>query len=260
MKYRLYIDEVGDPGLEAVKDPRYRYLSLTGVIMELDYVNKNVFHELESLKKKYFHSHVDDPVILHRKELVNKRYPFRTLRDENVRDAFDKDLLHLLNRLDYKVITVVIDKLEHKMRYQTWQQDPYHYSLRVLLERYILFLQKIGFTGDVMAESRGGKEDMRLKASYSGVYNEGTEYVAVEDFGRFLTSRQLKVKQKNSNIAGLQIADLVAHPSYKATLARKNKQSLPSNFGGEIAQILEKEKYYRSPNGRIDGWGRKCLP
>jgi hypothetical protein len=41
---------------------------------------------------------------------------------------------------------------------------------------------------------------------------------------------------------------------------RTNKQSLPSNFGGEIAQILEKEKYYQSPNGRIDGWGRKCLP
>ncbi|MBW1607803.1 MAG: hypothetical protein JRJ74_06855 [Deltaproteobacteria bacterium] len=83
---------------------------------------------------------------------------------------------------------------------------------------------------------------------------------AVEEFGRFLTSRQLKVKQKTNNVAGLQIADLVAHPSYRATLARKNKQSLPLNFGGEIAQILEKEKYYRSPNGRIDGWGRKCLP
>ena len=101
---------------------------------------------------------------------------------------------------------------------------------------------------------------MRLKASYRRVYNEGTEYEAVEEFGRFLTSRQLKVKQKTNNVAGLQIADLVAHPSYRATLARKNKQSLPLNFGGEIAQILEKEKYYRSPNGRIDGWGRKCLP
>jgi len=111
-----------------------------------------------------------------------------------------------------------------------------------------------------MAESRGGKEDMRLKASYKRVYNEGTEYVAVEKFATFLTSRQLKVKQKSNNIAGLQIADLVAHPSYKATLARKNKQSLPSNFGGKIARILEKEKYYCSPNGKIDGWGRKCLP
>jgi len=51
MKYRLYIDEVGDPGLKAAKDPRYRYLSLTGIIMELDYVNSvhpemALFHNL----------------------------------------------------------------------------------------------------------------------------------------------------------------------------------------------------------------------
>jgi len=34
---------------------------------------------------------------------------------------------------------------------------------------------------------------------------------------------------------------------------RTNNQNLPSNFGGEIAQILGKEKYYSSPNGRIGG-------
>jgi hypothetical protein len=36
---------------------------------------------------------------------------------------------------------------------------------------------------------------------------------------------------------------------------RTNNQNLPSNFGGEIAQILEKKKYYCSQNGIIDGWG-----
>ena len=111
-----------------------------------------------------------------------------------------------------------------------------------------------------MAESRGGKEDMRLKASYRRVFHEGTEYVDAEAFTRYLTSRQLKVKQKSNNIAGLQIADLLAHPSYRSTLARKNKQSLPSDFGGKIARLLEKEKYYRSPAGKIYGWGRKWLP
>jgi len=82
MKYRLCIDEVGDPGLEAAKDPRYRYLSLTGIIMELDYVNKKVFHEFESLKNKYFHSHVDDPVILHRKELFRSIYELNARKCE----------------------------------------------------------------------------------------------------------------------------------------------------------------------------------
>jgi len=260
LKYRLYIDEVGNPGLESSKDPRHRYLSLTGIVMELGYVDEVVSPELEGLKRKYFHCHVDEPIILHRKEIINQKYPFRSLRDEKRRKAFDRDLLRLLNNLEYTVITVVIDKLEHKARYQVWQQDPYHYSLRILLERYVLFLKDLGLTGDVMAESRGGKEDMRLKRSYERVFKEGTEYVTFQTFDKYLTSRQLKVKQKSNNIAGLQIADLVAHPSFKATLARRNKRSLPSNFGGRIAYILEKKKYYRSASGKIDGWGRKWLP
>ena len=260
VKYRLYVDEVGNPGLQSAEDPRHRYLSLTGIILELDYVDKIVFSSLEGLKKKYFHSHVDDPIIFHRKEMVNTRYPFKQLRSEVIRNAFDNDLIRLLKKLDYIVITIVLDKLEYRIRYKKWQADPYHYSLRVLLERYVLFLTNNNFVGDVMAESRGGKEDMRLKASYKKVYKEGTEYVGAEEFQKYLTSGELKVKQKSNNIAGLQLADLLAHPSYKATLARRNRRKLASNFGGEIAQILEKTKYYRSPTDKIEGWGRKWLP
>ena len=173
MKYRLYIDEVGNPGLECSKDPRHRYLSLTGIMMELGYVDTIVFAELENLKRKYFHSHVDDPVILHRKELVNQKYPFHSLRNEKIRKEFDQDLLRLLEDLEYTVVTVVIDKFEHKTRYQVWQQDAYHYCLRILLERYVLFLKDLELTGDVMAESRGGKEDMRLKSLTEGSLKRG---------------------------------------------------------------------------------------
>jgi hypothetical protein len=36
--YRLYIDETGNPDLKAsLRDPNHRFLSLTGVIMHLDY-------------------------------------------------------------------------------------------------------------------------------------------------------------------------------------------------------------------------------
>jgi len=37
MKYRIYIDEVGNPDLESCDDPNHRFLSLTGVIVALDY-------------------------------------------------------------------------------------------------------------------------------------------------------------------------------------------------------------------------------
>lgn len=260
MKHRLYIDEVGNADLNASADPNHRYLSLTGVIVELDYVQRVLFPQLEALKKRYFGSHPDEPICLHRKELVNRRPPFAALRNPDVERSFNHSLLNLLRTLNYTVITVVIDKLEHHQRYQVWRYDPYHYALAVLVERFVAWLREHNAVGDVMAESRGGKEDRRLKDSFERIYERGTEYVRPDEFARWFTSKQLKVKGKENNIAGLQLADLLAHPSFKATLAHHIGDGLPGNFGGEIARILEAEKYYRTYRGKVDGWGRKWLP
>lgn len=37
-KYRIYIDEVGNPDVESSDNPNHRFLSLTGVIIDLEYV------------------------------------------------------------------------------------------------------------------------------------------------------------------------------------------------------------------------------
>lgn len=260
MKYRMYIDEVGNSDLGASQDPNHRYLSLTGVALELGYVDEHLFPRLESLKRKFFGSHPDEPIVLHRKELVNKKPPFQALRDSAVELAFNEEILELLHSTDYTVFTVVIDKLEHRQRYQVWKYDPYHYCLLILVERFVLWLKKRNLVGDVMAESRGGKEDRRLKDSFERVYDNGSQFVNRQEFTAHLTSRQLKVKPKSNNIAGLQLADLIAHPSYKSTLVRREQQPLPENFGGKISEILEREKYDRDAQGQLDGWGRKWLP
>jgi len=192
VKYRMYVDEVGNPDLNASYDHRHRHLSLTGVIIELGHVVAQVFPRLEDLKRRFFGSHPDNPIILHRKDLVNARPPFQCLRDPPTRTKFDSELLQLLAELDYVVITVVIDKQAHVEQYRVWQYDPYHYCMKVLLERYVMWLQGIRAEGDVMAESRGGKEDRRLKASFLGLTEAGTEHIGVETFQRWLTSKQLK--------------------------------------------------------------------
>lgn len=123
-KYRMYVDEVGNPDLKASDDPNHRYLSLTGVILELDYVKNVVAPSLEDLKRRYFASHPDEPVILHRKELVNKRRPFHVLKDPLVERRFNEELLTLLDGLEYVAITAVIDKAQH--RQQTWSGASTH--------------------------------------------------------------------------------------------------------------------------------------
>ncbi|MCI0513574.1 DUF3800 domain-containing protein [candidate division KSB1 bacterium] len=137
LKYRIYIDEVGNHDLEHVDNPNQRYLSLTGVIFKLDYVAQVLFPKLEALKTKFFKSHPDEPTILHRKELINKKPPFEILNHPDITESFDAELLTLLEDLEYTVITVVIDKKQ----YSVWRFDPYHYCLRVVIERFVLFLR-----------------------------------------------------------------------------------------------------------------------
>ncbi len=255
-KYRIYIDEVGNPDLGSSDNPNHRFLSLTGVILDLRYVEAVVHPQMESLKAKYFRSHPDEPVIFHRKEMVNAKPPFEILKDREKLNQFDRELLSLMAAWEYTIISVCLDKKNHKETYTTWRYDPYHYCLAVLLERFVFFLNQHGSQGDVMAESRGGKEDMRLKASFAKMWNDGTEYVEPEQFQQALTSRQLKVKLKTNNISGLQLTDLVAHPSRNEIL---REQGLLGHEMGDFAEKvirLLQTKYYQR-DGRI--FGKKFL-
>ncbi len=258
-KFRIYIDEVGNNDLDSSNNPNHRYLSLTGIIFELDYVKKIVTPQLSSLKEKYFEPHPDEPIIFHRKELVNKKYPFQSLRNPDIEHKFNNDLLTLLKNFEFTVISVLIDKKEHKIKYSTWKYDPYHYCMEIILERFFFFLENNDALGDVMIESRGGKEDMRLKKSYSRIFEKGTHFVEAERLNKRLTSKELKVKPKMLNIAGLQLADLVAHPSRRMMFRVYNiEEGKKYPFGEKIISVI-KTKYYKGKDG-IEGYGIKLLP
>ena len=157
-----------------------------------------------------------------------------------------------LTQWEYSVISVCLDKKTHKETYDVWRYDPYHYCLALLLERFVFFLEHRDGKGDVIAESRGSKEDRRLKQSFLRLWNEGTEYLSPERFQNVLTSKQLKVKPKANNISGLQLADIIAHPSRNEIL---QENDLLSNelapFAKKVIGILQ-AKYYRE-GGRVFG-------
>jgi hypothetical protein len=145
--------------------------------------------------------------------------------------------------MGYTVITVCLDKKKHKEMYTVWRYDPYHYCLAILLERFNFCLNRREGQGDVMAESRGGKEDRRLKDSFARLWSQGTEYVRPEQLQRAFTSKQLKVKPKSLNVSGLQLADLIAHPSRSEILDENGLLGRPLGaFAKEVIEIL-KEKY-----------------
>jgi hypothetical protein len=262
MLCRLYVDEVGNGDLKAAAtDPNLRYLSLTGILTNTMLHDSAIQPEIDQLKIDLF-GHKDDlPVILHRREIVRREGPFSVLRDPGVDKMFRFRLLHAVRSMPYLAITVTIDKKEHLDRYQVWRFDPYHYCLQCLVERYVLWLNRHDVTGDVVIETRFRKVDKKLKASFQRIYNDGTEYVRKDVAQRRLTSHEIKLKSKKTNCAGLQLCDMIAHPSFRAM--RREREKLPrlNDLGYEIVDILEDRKYARNPTTKqIDGWGRKWLP
>lgn len=260
--YRVYIDEVGTHDLVHADDSNQRFLSLTGVILESEF-SLNIFQpEFNDLKTRYFQKDPDIPIILHRKELVNRVPPFENLRNAEIEKRFNNDLLKLLKDLDFRVITVVLDKKAHRDQYQMWHYHPYHYCLKVLLERYVLFLHYGNHRGDVFVEKRGGKEDQKLIDSYERLYNSGSDNIKKEIWQNCLTSSTLHLRKKEANINGLQLADIIAHPSRREILVENNLINDSRDvFGNRITEILNSSKYIRHfKTGQIIGYGKKLLP
>jgi hypothetical protein len=256
--YRIFIDEVGNHDMRSSADPFHQYLGLTGAIMRLAYEQGPFSAALETIKALIFH---DPLIVFHRREMIDASPPFEVLRDAEVRSQLDALLLQLLASATYRVFTVVIDKKEHQRKYTVWRFHPYHYCLTVMLERYVLFLVRMNMTGDVMTESRGRKENMQLEKAFRYIYDNGTVHVPARIFQERLTSRELKIKSKSANIAGLQFADLIANPSCRSLICEKTNAEMKAKFGIQVEEILKKHKYLRSPvNGAIIGWGKKWLP
>ncbi|MBA4364793.1 MAG: hypothetical protein C0398_02155 [Coprothermobacter sp.] len=256
---RMYIDECGSASMRNVSASN-RYLSLTGVIVDSDYHRSTITPDLTAFKQRYWSLDDDDPVILHRCDMHSCTGQFAFLRDPGQRSVFNSDLLSLLSRWDYTVITATIDKQAHLSKYHSWAYEPYSYCVEVLTEKYVLWLHQRNRTGDVLAEARGGNEDMALKKAYSDWYVAGTRYADAGLCHERLSSRELKLKRKDANISGLQIADLVAQPSFRYGLALHNGTTASSTYERDVITLLCNSKYNRKRDGTIDGYDTKWLP
>ncbi|PYX75248.1 MAG: hypothetical protein DMG78_04730, partial [Acidobacteria bacterium] len=93
------------------------------------------------------------------------------------------------------------------------------------------------------------------------IYARGTDHVPDRLFKTRLTSTEIKLKPKTENIAGLQLADLIASPSCRELICRQNREEMTAEFGQKVVEILYKKKYLRSIyDGHVTGWGTKWLP
>lgn len=262
-RYRLYVDESGDHVLydqSTLCMPGHRYLALLGCVFRDDeYV---AFHNaLTALKQQHFPHSPDEPVILHRTDMINFRGPFWRLRDQDYRAAFEDSLIAMLAGASFRIVIVVTDKLRLKTEYREQAWHPYHLAMGFLMQRYCAFLNHVNRTGDVMAESRGRTENELLAGAYQHTYAHGDMFHRADWYRRVLTSNQVKLKPKDKNISGLQLADVLAHPLKQRVLHEHGSiEELEGGFGVRLAEAAE-DKYNRHLyDGRVEGYGKVLFP
>lgn len=260
-RFRLFFDETGNGDLHAAdKSPNERYLSVTGIVVRQDHHDRYVTRRLNLLKANLLGATAENPIILHRRDIMRQEGPFKPLRNEHIRKEFDARLAAIIAEVIAVAFTVSIDKLEHKTRYTVWQHSPYHYVMECLVERFVKWLEKYDRVGDVMGEARDPTHDKQLRRSYSRLYQKGNTYHTAAQFQARLTTGELKLVAKRADVAGVQLADVLAHPAHRALKFAQLKEPLPDDYGTFLARILERYSYDRHPERGVPGFGTKWLP
>ncbi len=242
--YRLYIDESGDHSYRGVDSEQTdrRYLCLLGCAFNVDEYSESFCPAMGKLKVKYFGQGPDDPVILHREEMVAKHGVFSVLIDAARNKEFCEDFISLIEDQHFRLFAVVVDKFGTQgKKYGPLPTHPYHIGVLAMMERYYGWLNFTKGHGDVLAESRGGREDSQLKSAYRTVYDSGTRFRGAEFFQSALTSKEIKLKKKEHNIVGLQLADLLAYPVRREMLHEVKRGNAPSGFTKAIADSLSRK-------------------
>lgn len=265
----MYLDESGDHTISAQSAVGRRYLGLVGL-----FIRDDVSQRLSGRMSEFKRAHLwpfdpDEPPILHRAEIVRNQGSFYRLQDDEARKRFDDDLLDLIGETQFTVVAVVIDKRTHGGKHYRRVTHPYQYCMAAMMARYCGWLNFFSRQGDAMAEARGGVEDRELRRVYTEVYQTGVskkyfgffgrQFVTGEIAKRVLVSSKLKTKPKDKNIAGLQLADILAHPLTRDVLLSRGLIASLDDYAQRIADIVKPKYNNRVGTGQIEGYGRVFL-
>lgn len=215
MKYSVFIDECGEHNLETI-DSTQPIFCLGGIIMNEDEYHLKV-DQINKVKLKYF-SH--EGVILHSYKIRRCINEFVILRNPEVRKEFYKDMEPVLAS-GYRILCVSLDKAAYKQKKGKYCLNPYEVCMGFFTERlgYFMNREKIKEL-ELIAEGRGKNEDNQLMTAYKRILDGSNKKFYHQDFKNL--DIRLKFERKTSNLAGLQLADLIAYPYARAHMGHQN--------------------------------------
>jgi len=236
--YIIYADESGDHSLGKVSDEEYPVFVLAFCIFKkTDYAE----HALSKLSQIKFDFWGHDAVVLHSHKIRKQREEFALLGNLPTLNKFVERINEMITNTPFSVIATAIDKHRLQKRYVT-PESPYNLGLLFCLERATKFLleqgQKERLTY-IIVEARGKKEDAELELEFRRIITRE------KGLARF----DIIFSDKKSNGAGLQIADLIAHPIGRHVINPKQEN--------RSYNVVEK-KFYKYPYH--EGKGLKIFP
>lgn len=208
-RYIVYADESGSPNLEA-DTKHFPIFVLTFLVVEKSAYSRRIVPEVAEFKFKHF-GH--DQVVLHESDIRKQRGPFAFLRtNATLRETFLSEIASLAARRDIALECAIVDKTRMPHSQMPW--SPYDIALGICMEQTAVRLLRAGETGGtihVVFEARGRTEDQLLELDFHRIaagqakVRFGESHVQRFDWGPVFASKQ-------SNSAGLQLADLAARP------------------------------------------------
>lgn len=239
----MFLDESGDHSLDKI-DPQYPLFVLAGVILDEEYANTTLGERLRVFKRDLFGT---DDIVLHTADITRNRGGFERMKEPEFRQRFYERLNSLIESLEFKVVACAIRKDEHLEKYGLSAINPYLLSLHVLVERLVFELNAKRTEGTIIAESRGGTLDNELDLAFLNLKIQGTRYIQASEIRRKV--RGLVFQEKHRNVAGLQLADLVATPIGRFVVGKEIKEDF---------RIVEQK--FRTFQGKYHGAGLVILP
>lgn len=249
-RHVLFIDESGNHAMDYAKRPppsgdRDLFV-LCGCLCRVEEVQE-LDERVDSLKRRFG---LPTETAITSRRIRKREGAFAFLNDSEKRESFLRAVSDVVAEAPFIAFAVVIDKWRHWQRYQHRAAHPYDLSLQFMLERVCVHAMRADASVQVIAESRGRREDAELRLEYERILRDGTSYGAAAHFRRTFEA-PMGFRRKADNVAGLQLADLVAYPIHQRL--RYPDSRYPSFEA--VSQKLD-----RTRHGRLWGAGLKVFP
>ena len=240
----LFLDESGDHNLSVI-DPSYPMFVLGGVIVDKEHADGPLTDAFDDFKRRMF-GRTD--IVLHTADIIRNRNGFERLQNAEIRAHFYDELNSLMRELRYEVVACVIRKYDYVQHYGANAIDPYLLALRVMAELLCNDADSEGNSSAIVAEKRGEPLDRDVLNTWSIIKARGSLYAEADVIQDRIQTLELRDKQ--DNIAGLQLADLVVSPIGRHSLGKHGKEDW---------QIVQ-QKFRRGPNGDTANYGLITIP